>query len=93
MNVSLTPELERLVNDRVKSGMYQTASEVVREGLRLLNERDYRELLGREIQEGLDQIERGEYEEYDEHTIKNLAADVHARGLKRLAAKRKNGKR
>jgi hypothetical protein len=30
MNVSLTPELERLVDDKVKSGLYQTASEVVR---------------------------------------------------------------
>ena len=31
MNVSLTPELERLVNEKVESGLYQTASEVVRE--------------------------------------------------------------
>ena len=40
MNVSLTPELERVVNEKVESGMYQTASEVVREALRLLKERD-----------------------------------------------------
>ena len=40
MNVSLTPELEKLVQDKVASGLYQTASEVVREGLRLLKERD-----------------------------------------------------
>ena len=39
MNVSPTPELERLVNEKVESGMYQTASEVVREALRLLKER------------------------------------------------------
>ena len=38
MNVSLTPELERLVNEKVESGLYQTASEVVREALRLLLE-------------------------------------------------------
>jgi hypothetical protein len=30
MYVSLTPELERLVNEKVESGLYQTASEVVR---------------------------------------------------------------
>ena len=30
MNVSLTPELEKLVNEKVRSGLYQTASEVVR---------------------------------------------------------------
>jgi antitoxin ParD1/3/4 len=40
MNVSLTPELEKLVNDKVRSGLYQTASEVVREALRLLKRRD-----------------------------------------------------
>jgi antitoxin ParD1/3/4 len=40
MNVSLTPELEELVNEKVRSGLYQTASEVVREALRLLKNRD-----------------------------------------------------
>jgi antitoxin ParD1/3/4 len=40
MNVSLTPELEELVNLKVRSGLYQTASEVVREALRLLKQKD-----------------------------------------------------
>jgi antitoxin ParD1/3/4 len=40
MNVSLTPELEALVNEKVRTGLYQTASEVVREALRLLKQRD-----------------------------------------------------
>jgi antitoxin ParD1/3/4 len=40
MNVSLTPELDRLVQEKVASGLYQTASEVVREGLRLLEAQD-----------------------------------------------------
>ncbi len=40
MNVSLTPELEALVDKKVKSGRYTSASEVVREALRLLEERD-----------------------------------------------------
>ena len=40
MNVSLTPELENLVNEKVRGGLYQTASEVVREALRLLKQRD-----------------------------------------------------
>ncbi len=40
MNVSLTAELEQLVNEKVRSGMYHTASEVVREALRLLKLRD-----------------------------------------------------
>jgi len=35
MNVSLTPELEKFVQTEVTSGLYQTASEVIRAGLRL----------------------------------------------------------
>ncbi len=31
MNVSLTPELEELISRKVKSGMYNSASEVIRE--------------------------------------------------------------
>ena len=38
MNVSLTPELEKFVAKEVDSGLYQTASEVVRAGLRQLKE-------------------------------------------------------
>ena len=38
LNVSLTPALERLIIERVSSGRYQTASEVVRAGLRLLEQ-------------------------------------------------------
>ena len=40
MNVSLTPELEELVSAKVQSGRYNSASEVVREALRLLEEHD-----------------------------------------------------
>jgi antitoxin ParD1/3/4 len=41
MNVSLTPELENFVSAKVDSGRYNSASEVVREALRLLEERDH----------------------------------------------------
>ena len=40
MNVSLTPELEEFVSTKVGSGRYNSASEVVREALRLLEEHD-----------------------------------------------------
>ncbi len=40
MNVSLTPELERWVAERVESGRYTSASEVIREALRLLEEQE-----------------------------------------------------
>ena len=95
MNVSLTPELERLVNDKVKTGMYQTASEVIREGLRLLSERDRRqEALRRDIRAGFAAAERGEYADFDAGNIHELAHRVKARGRKRLAGeKRKTGVR
>ncbi len=40
MNVNLTPQLEELVRRKVDSGLYSSASEVVREALRLLEEQD-----------------------------------------------------
>jgi len=65
LNVSLTPELEKFVEARVASGRYLSASEVVREGLRLLEEREvsHQEALDevrRKISVGLEQAERGE---------------------------------
>ncbi|TCS16514.1 type II toxin-antitoxin system ParD family antitoxin [Caulobacter sp. BK020] len=65
MNVSLTPELERRIAEKVESGLYTTASEVVREGLRLLfaadTLRDGRlQRLNADLQIGLDQLDQGD---------------------------------
>ncbi|MEA5516651.1 type II toxin-antitoxin system ParD family antitoxin [Nodularia sp. UHCC 0506] len=59
MNVSLTIELEKWVQSKVESGMYTSASEVIREGLRLLKEQDALKQirlaeLRREIEQGID---------------------------------------
>lgn len=59
MNVSLTPELEQYVQEKVSSGLYYSASEVIREGLRLLREREQLQQirlqeLRQDIQVGLD---------------------------------------
>jgi len=40
MNVNLTPQLEQMVRAKVASGLYTSASEVVREALRLMDEQD-----------------------------------------------------
>ena len=94
MNVSLTPELEQFVSDKVRSGLYQTASEVIREGLRLVRERDERmETLRRDVRAGFDGIERGEFTEYDESNIEELSDRVKARGRQRLAEELKTGAR
>lgn len=76
MNISLTPQLEKFVERKVKQGSYQTASEVVRAALRLLAERDEKrrleiERLRQEIKVGLDQIEAGEVEPLNMREIKS----------------------
>ena len=61
MNVSLTPELEKFIDGKVESGLYNNASEVVREGLRLLKEHDEIRVKWREqIERGWLQAQRGE---------------------------------
>jgi antitoxin ParD1/3/4 len=65
MNISLTPELEKLVNDKVQSARYTSASEVICEALRLLQERDQLnsrelELMRAKIRRGIEQLDRGE---------------------------------
>lgn len=64
MNISLTPELERLVDEKVKSGRYASASEVIREGLRLLEEQEEMKQhrlaeIRQKIDRGLDQLDKG----------------------------------
>jgi antitoxin ParD1/3/4 len=59
MNVNLTPQLEEMVRAKVSSGLYTSASEVVREALRLMEEQDRLrqvkvEELRREVRKGLD---------------------------------------
>jgi antitoxin ParD1/3/4 len=83
MNISLTPQLEELVKKKVDSGLYVSASEVMREALRLLEERDRLsairlEELRAEIKKGLDS---------GAATPLDIAA-IKARGRKRLEAER-----
>lgn len=89
MNVSLTPELERLVNEKVESGLYQTASEVVREALRLLKERDQaRELLRADVQSGFSQLLRDEGVIYGAADTKALAERIKTEGRAKRTRKR-----
>ena len=86
MNVSLTPELEKLVTDKVKTGLYQTASEVIRDGLRLLRERDEQAASFRgDVQAGFAAVESGEFTDYDETSLKTLVGGIRTRGAMRLA--------
>lgn len=65
LNVSLTPELDKFVQERVATGRYQTASEVIREGLRLLEQQELERAtvlsaLKSKLKRGASQAERGE---------------------------------
>ncbi len=65
MNVSVGKEFEEYVRSKVASGDYASVSEVVRDGLRLLREKDLvlearLQALRGEIQKGLDQAEAGQ---------------------------------
>ena len=80
MNISLNPHFEEFIKNKVESGLYNSVSEVIREALRLLEERDQlRELrleeLRLEIQKGMDS---GEPTPLDIDAIK-------AKGRNRLA--------
>ena len=89
MNISITPELEDLIDRKVKTGMYNSASEVVREGLRLLKEQDeLKEIrlkeLKKEIQKGYDSASNGNVADWN---LKQFKDKVRARG-----SNGKNGK-
>lgn len=65
MNVSLTPELEKFVADKVATGRYTSSSEVVREALRLLEreEKSREEQIAefnRELNKRIEALDRGE---------------------------------
>lgn len=84
MNVSLTPELEELVDEKVQSGMYHTASEVVREALRLLKERDdfqaHRlEELRRDIAVGVKDLNARESKSFDRKILQGVKTRARAR--------------
>ncbi len=69
MNISLTPELAKFVENEVESGLYQTASEVIRAGLRRLKEDQAARLpqapktldeLEAQLLQSIDRLDRGE---------------------------------
>ncbi len=71
MSHSFPPELQQLVSDQLATGDYSSEDEVLLAGVRLLADRTrQREELRRELQIGRDQLDRGEYTEYDEHTLR-----------------------
>lgn len=81
-NVNLTEHLDRFVETRVSSGRFSNASEVVREGLRLLEQREQEdqaklEWLRGAVREGIEAMEQGDYTTLNsEREIDNLLRDI-----------------
>jgi antitoxin ParD1/3/4 len=95
MNVSLTPQLEKLVKQKVASGKYNSASEVIREALRLLQEHDelnriMLEALKREIMIGMADLEAGRFKTYS--SGQDLFDDIKNRGHRRIDRRAKGKK-
>lgn len=76
MNITLTPQLEELIQSKVDSGRYSDASDVVIQALQVLEREEQLEHLRAEIQIGLDQIERGETIEWTEDTMDRLIREA-----------------
>jgi antitoxin ParD1/3/4 len=72
MSVSLSPQLEAMIRERVESGRYRDASEVVQEALRLLEEHEKLEHLRSLLAVGLEQARRGELIEFTPEYMKDL---------------------
>ncbi len=69
-NVVLTKHQEKLIETLVGSGRYENASEVLREGLRMVEQREAEDaaklqVLREAAQVGVDALERGEFKEFD----------------------------
>jgi len=80
-NVVLTDRHERFISDLVGSGRYQNASEVLREGLRLIEERDAREAaklraLHEAAQVGFADLEAGHFRDVSEDGLDALIGDL-----------------
>jgi antitoxin ParD1/3/4 len=83
-NISLTPELDRFIDSRVESGLYESASEVVREGLRLLRHRE--ELQQKQVERVRARIEKGWQESERGEVVSDTEAREH---FERRAAERR----
>jgi len=77
MNISLTPHLEEMIRAKIATGSYNSASEVVREALRLLEQADqFRVLKLQKLREGIQEgLDSGPSTMFDPQEIKRAARE------------------
>ena len=93
-SVALSPHLEAFVREQVEAGQYNNVSEVVRDGLRLLQQRQLEdaakvEALRRAVALGIDAIQQGDFVVLERDGIEALVADIGATALVRSSARRR----
>lgn len=77
MNVSLTPQLELLIRQKIDAGYYNNASEVIRDALRLLETRDREQAwLGDRMADSAEQFRRGDVIELDDDFWDTLNREI-----------------
>ena len=91
MNVTLPPELEQRVREKIERGDYDNAEALVQEAVHRIIEEDEIDLdaLRARLLHADTEIDRGEGLEFDEHTTKDLVADIRERGMRTLAETQK----
>lgn len=99
LNVSITTHFSKYIRDKVKSGRYSNASEVVREALRRLEQEEMvaqqsgivdPDNVKEEVLQGLRSIDEGHFTELEtQAALQRYFGDIAQRGKKRHAARRK----
>lgn len=88
MTNTFPPDLTSFVQGAVETGKYPSENALVTAAVRLLKEQDeHEEWLRKEVQAGLDQLERGEYTDYDDSSLDDLFERIKSDGRKVLAAR------
>jgi antitoxin ParD1/3/4 len=85
-NVSLSPHQEALVRSLVAEGRYQTASDVVCDGLRLLEEAEHRRLADKWLEEGLSEEEQSRLPKQLRERLQNQVKELIDVALKDVEA-------
>ena len=87
MAISLSPDIERLVTDKVSSGAYDSPGDVLREALRLLDARDAEKLdsLRRDLASSAEQFATGDFTSFS--TAAELGAQIKSQGRQRAAGR------